>query len=581
MFRAPAGGGSPAAGCRMIVMVERSNRQVAETLYFMGQLLEVLGENPFKVRAYYKAAEIVERLAPPVSRLDEDQLREIPGIGSAIAKKIKEIVETGSFQELETVRAGIPEPLIELLSLEGIGPKTVNKLWKKLNVQSIPDLEREAKQHRIRAIKGFGEKKEESFLKAIALYRERSGRMTRAEADSVVRMVVPVLAPGTFAMAGSYRRGKSTIGDIDIVSKELPSVANPKIRTIAEEMIDEGAKKTSFRCLGKRVDVRFSRPEQFGSMLLYLTGSKPFNIRMREYAIFKGFKLNEYGLEDRAMGTLREFSTEEEIFSFLGMDYVVPELREDWGEVEAAQAHQLPVLVENEQILGDLHVHSNWSDGVLTLEDIALAGESMNYEYMVVSDHSATLGIAHGLDEEGLRKQMHEVEMINRASSCQLIQGTEVDIMADGTLGLPARVLADLDVVIASVHSAFSQERDVMTRRVLAAVENEHVDIIGHPTGRILGRRQPVDIDISRVIDKASETGTALECNASPFRLDLDDLYIREATRKNVKIAIGTDSHHSEEFGNIRYGVTTCRRGWATAHDVLNSMRQKELLEWI
>jgi len=562
-------------------MTERSNRQVAETLYFMGQLLEVLGDNPFKVRAYYKAAEVVERLATPVSRLDEEQLKEIPGIGSAIAKKMREIVKTGSFQELETVRAGIPEPLIELLSLEGIGPKTVNKLWKKLNVQSIADLEREAKQHRIRAIKGFGEKKEESFLKAIALYRERSGRMTRQEADSVVSRVVPVLAPGSFAMAGSYRRGKSTIGDIDIVSKEPPSVANPKIRTIADEMIDEGSRKTSFRCLGKRVDVRFSRPGQFGSMLLYLTGSKPFNIRMREHAIFKGFKLNEYGLEDRAEGSLKEFSTEEEIFSFLGMDYIVPELREDWGEVQAALEHRLPVLVENEQILGDLHVHSNWSDGVLSLEEIARAGESLEYKYMLVSDHSATLGIAHGLDEEGIRKQMHEIEVINRSSSCQLIQGTEVDIMADGSLGLPARILADLEMVIASIHSAFSQERDVMTRRMLAAVENEHVDIIGHPTGRILGRRQPADIDIPRVIDRAAETGTALECNASPFRLDLDDLYIREATRKKVKISIGTDSHHIEEFGNIRYGVTTSRRGWATSGDLLNTMQHKELMEWI
>ncbi|MBP1927642.1 DNA polymerase (family 10) [Methanolinea mesophila] len=562
-------------------MAERSNRQVGETLYFMGQLLEVLGENPFKVRAYYKSAEVVERLATPVSRLDEEQLREIPGIGSAIAKKIREIVETGTFHELETVRAGIPEPLIELLSLEGIGPKTVNKLWKKLNVQSIADLEREAKQHRIRAIKGFGEKKEESFLKAIALYRERSGRMTRAEADAVVGMVVPVLEPGTFAMAGSYRRGKSTIGDIDIVSKEPPSVANPKIRTVAEEMIDEGAKKTSFRCLGKRVDVRFSRPEQFGSMLLYLTGSKPFNIRMREYAIFKGFKLNEYGLEDRSSGHLSEFATEEEIFSFLGMDYIVPELREDWGEVEAALARRLPVLVEDREVRGDLHVHSTWSDGVMSLEEIARAGEARGYEYILISDHSATLGIAHGLDEEGLRKQMHEVEVTNRSSSCRLIQGTEVDIMADGTLGLPARVLADVDVVIASIHSAFSQERDVMTRRVLAAVENEHVDIIGHPTGRILGRRQPAEIDIPRVIERAAETGTALECNASPFRLDLDDLYIREATRKKVKIAIGTDAHHPEEFGNIRYGVITCRRGWATAADLLNTMSHKELMEWV
>lgn len=558
-----------------------SNRFIAERLNLMGQLLEIRGENVFKVRAFYRAADVIDRMGSPVAGLDEAALSLISGIGKAIAGKIREIVETGTFGELEDVRSGIPEPLIELLSLEGVGPKTVSTLWKKLNVQSIDDLEREARNHRIRVLKGFGEKKEEGFLKAISVYRERStGRMTRDEADRVVGRVASALRPGTYEVAGSYRRGKSSVGDIDMVVSEKASSANPDLRKVADETIDIGEKKTSIRVLGRRVDVRFSRPGQFGSMLLYLTGSKAFNIKLREIAIGKGYKLNEYGIEDRNYGGLREFSTEEEIFSFLGMDYVVPELREDWGEVERAVSHTLPELVAGEEIRGDLHVHSSWTDGKLSLPELAQAGERRGYEYLLCSDHSATLGISHGLDEKSLKLQAHEVELVNRVSSCQIIHGIEVDIMADGSLGLESRALADLDLVIASVHSGFSQDRDVMTRRMISAIENENVDIIGHPMGRIIGRRHPVAIDMDRVIERARDTGTALECNASPYRLDLDDLHIREACQQGVRIAIGTDSHDPSEFANIGYGVLICRRGWAGPRDVLNTLSRTELLGW-
>ena len=557
-----------------------TNQQVAAQLNLMGQLLEIKGENAFKIRAFYRASDTIARLAAPVTGMSPKDLSAIPGIGKNIAEKIQEIVEKGTFDELENVRAGLPASLIELLDLEGVGPKTVATLWKHLNIQSISDLEQAARGHRIRAIRGFGAKKEDAFLRSIAMYRSRSGRMTLLEADAVAARVQSVLTSGTFMFAGSYRRGKSSVGDIDVVSTEQQGHLNRVLKTIAEEVIDAGDRKTSLRVLGKRVDVRFSRPSQFGSMLLYLTGSKEFNIRLRERAIGRGWKLNEYGIEDRNTGEFREFATEEEIFSFLGLDYITPELREDWGEIERAGSHSLPELVEPGDVRGDLHVHSSWSDGKLTIPELAQAGRDLGYAYLVCSDHSATLGIAHGLDPERLKQQAHEIEVVNRSSECQILHGVEVDILADGTLGLPLRSLADLDLVIASVHSGFGQEQDMMTRRVLAAVDHEEVNCIGHPTGRIIGQREPYAIDMPRVIERAGETGTALECNASPYRLDLDDLFIREAMEKRVRIAIGTDAHDRTELDHMRYGITTCRRGWAGRAGILNILDAKGILEW-
>lgn len=560
--------------------MDSTNRRVAEKLHSMGELLELTGQNVFKVRAYYRAADVVERLPSAVTQYDERSLEQVGGIGVNIARKIVEIKETGSFRELEELKAAIPASLVELLELEGIGPRTAHTLWQKLGIESIEDLERAARGHRIRAVRGFGEKKEEKFLKSISSFRQRSDRMNRLEAEGVISRVTEILLPTTFEVAGSYRRGKSTIGDIDIVTTEPAALLNPRLRTVAEEIIDEGEKKTSLRCQNKRVDVRFTRPSRFGSMLLYLTGSKAFNIRMREIALNKGYKLNEYGIEDRSQGNLNTFATEEELFSFLGIEYIVPELREDWGEIEAATTHSLPNLVAIGDIRGDLHVHSNWSDGSLSLVELSGIGEKMGYEYIVCSDHSKTLGIARGLDEGALERQAHEIEVVNRDAPCRLVHGIEVDILADGSLGLPAQTLAELDIVIASVHSSFGQEKDIMTRRVLSAVDSDDVDIIGHPTGRIIGRRKPYEIDLSRVIERASDTGTALECNASPYRLDLDDVYIRESMKTGVKISIGTDSHGAEEFEHMRFGVSVMRRGWGTPKGVLNTYSLSDLLEW-
>lgn len=561
--------------------MEVSNREIASSLLLIGQLLEITGDNVFKIRAFNRAADAVERLNTPVAMMGEDYLKQVPGIGLAIAKKVRELVETGTCNELEELRAKVPPSLIELLNLEGIGPKTVAVLWKKMNIQSIEDLEKAATGRRIRSLKGFGEKKEKGFLRSIALYRQAGDRMNRSEAEAVISKLSPSLAQKTWVVAGSYRRGKSTIGDIDIVTTESPAVINPKLRQNVDEIIDEGERRTSVRVLGQRVDIRFTNERQFGSMLIYLTGSKEFNIRLREIAIEKGRKVNEYGVEERADGELHEFASEKDMFAFLGLQYIVPELRENLGEIELAQNFNLPELVGLKDIRGDLHVHSDWSDGYLTLEQLAMKGEALGYDYILCSDHSATLGITHGLDEKKLLQQSHEIEQVNRMGrTCTLLHGIEVDILSNGSLGLPNHALADLDLVVASIHSGLKEDRDSMTRRLIMAVENEHVDIIGHPTGRLLGKRPAFEIDLARVIDSARETGTSLECNASPWRLDLDDRDIRQSKEKGVYISIGTDTHHENEFSHIRFGITIAQRGWCSSSDILNSLTTRELLDW-
>ncbi|KUG20759.1 MAG: DNA polymerase/3'-5' exonuclease PolX [Methanomicrobiaceae archaeon] len=555
----------------------RTNEQIARTLEFMGQLLEIAGEDAYRVRAYYRAAQEIERQGQPLAGRTEEELVRIRGIGKTLAKNIIEIGRTGTFPELEALRAGIPDTVIELLALNGVGPKTIHTLQQRLNIQSIEDLEKAAGSHRIRALKGFGERKEENIIRAIQQYRQYTGRVSRPEAEAVIGRVVAAFSPGRWDVAGSYRRGKSTIGDIDIVTTDRFASVRPKLRSLAEEMIDEGERKTSLRVGEMRVDIRFTEPGQYGSMLLYLTGSRDFNIRLREVAMARGYRMNEYGLLDRSTGVLHTFAGEEEMFEFLGMSPIPPELREDRGEIELALRRQLPELVDLPQMRGDLHVHTVWSDGRLSLEEVARAGDAMGYEYILVTDHAGT---TRRCNAAALRKQRREIEEINADHSCQLLSGAEIDIRSDGSLSLPDRVLADLDLVVASVHSGFQQEQDVVTRKILSALDNEHVDIIGHPTGRLIGRRPPYDLDIARVIRRAAETGTALEINASPHRLDLDDIYIRQAKEHGVKLAIGSDSHRQNEFSNMHCGIMIARRGWCTAGDLINTFSLDELLEW-
>lgn len=560
--------------------MECTNSQLADIFRSISQLLEIRGEDPFRVRAFQRAAMVIEEFGESICSMEPDRLLAVPGIGSHIAAQVREICTSGESTLLQELQQSIPASVIALLELDLVGPKTVHRLWTELGISTIDELEAAARAHTISALKGFGTKKEEEFLTAIERHRRPAGRMTRVQAELVLAGVTAVLAEGTYTVAGSFRRGMSTIGDIDIVSTEAASTVNPRLVSIAEKVIDLGEQRTSIRYRGQRVDVRFCTPDQYGPMLVYLTGSKGFNIRLRDLALKKGWRLNEYGIQERSTGTLQTAATEEEIFSMLGMDPVPPELREDRGEVEAALEHRLPALVTAGDLRGDLHVHSRWSDGSMTIQELARAGERLGYQYIICSDHSASLGVAHGLSPAEIVKQQHEIEVVNRHSSCQVLTGTEVDILANGSLGLPDSTLKDLDLVIASVHSAFKQEEDPMTRRILNAIENEHVDIIGHLTGRILGRRDPYKVDLDRVIEAAAVHQTALEINASPFRLDLDDTAVRKARDRGVMVSLGTDSHARGELGNMSFGVPIARRGWCRPADLLNTRELASLLEW-
>ncbi len=524
-----------------------TNRDVAERLALMARLLGIAGEDRYRIAAYERAARQIDRLSLPVAGLDEEELTRIPGIGERIAGQIREIAATGTFEELKDLQATIPGSVVELLGVAGVGPGTLHVLYGELGIRTLDDLERAVKGHRLRALPGFGAKKEATIRKGIEQFRRRSDRMTRPQADAVLA----ALPDGQYTVAGSYRRGSSTVGRLTVVAlKDRP------------ETLEGG------------VDVRFTEPGRCGTALLCATGSAGFLERLGQVAARQDYRLTPEGLFETASGRLQEFATEEEVFSFLGMETVPPELREDRGEIELALRHALPDLIDLSDVQGDLHAHTGWSDGRQSLEDVAEAGERRGYEYVVITDHSSRVG------PEALAKQQAEIERINRHHGCQLLSGSEVDIRSDGTLGYENRVLADLDLVIASVHSGFSQDQDVLTRRILTAMENEHVDIIGHPTGRLLGRRPAYDVDLERVIAHAAVTGTALEINASPHRLDLEDIYIRQAKMKGVKLAIGTDAHRNGEFAHIRYGITLARRGWCAPDDVLNTRSLSALLEW-
>jgi Histidinol phosphatase and related hydrolases of the PHP family len=546
-----------------------TNRDVAERLAFMGRLLEIAGDDRYRTGAYERAARQVERLSFPVAKLTEEELTRIPGIGVRIAGQIHEIAATGSFGELDSLQATIPGSIVELLGVAGVGPKTLHTLWKRLGILTVEDLEQAVKGHRLRALPGFGAKKEEAIERGIRQFRQRSNRMARPQADAVLASVAALFPDGQYAVAGSYRRGSSSVGRIEIVA-----TGNRNALVNSLGAADASAEVVSLTLGGADLKIRFTEPGRCGTALLCATGSRGFLARLGEVALERGYRLEPEGLVETASGRLQTFGSEEEVFSFLGMAIVPPELREDRGEIELALRGTLPDLVDLRDVRGDLHAHTTWSDGHQSIEDVAEAGDARDYEYVVVTDHSSRV------TPDALKEQQTEIERVNRRHACQLLAGSEVDIKSDGTLGYPNKVLADLDLVIASVHSGFAQDQDLLTRRVLTAMENEHVDIIGHPTGRLLGRRPPYAIDLLRVIDHAAVTGTALEINASPHRLDLEDIYIWHAKKKGVKLAAGTDAHRNGEFANMRYGIMLARRGWCTPDDILNTLSLSGLLEW-
>jgi DNA polymerase (family 10) len=563
------------------------NQEIADLFQRIADILEIQGEGVFRVNAYRRASRIVEDLTADVADLVESgEVLKIKGIGKGTAEGIAEYLETGTMSRYEDVRKSIPKGLVELLSIPGLGPKTIGLLWRELDVRSLKGLKRALRGRKILDLPGIGPKKVENIEAGLRVYESRSGRLTLGTVLPVAAATVEELREATgiedIEVAGSIRRWRETIGDVDVLA--LSAKAAPVIEAFTKlprvtEVLAAGSTKASVRVAdGLQIDLRVVPPESYGAALNYFTGSKAHNVHLRGLAQDMGLKLSEYGLfkgERRVAGR-----TEEGLYKKLGMDYVVPELREDRGEVEAALAGELPDLVELADIRGDLHVHSDYSDGHASIEEMARAAKARGYRYILMSDHSHSLGIAHGLTVERLRKQWEEIAEVNkRVKGLTVLRGTEVDILSDGSIDFPDDVLEELDVVVASIHSGFQQSMDKITGRIISAIENPHVDIIGHPTGRLLGTRPAYEVDIEAVIAAAAEHGTALESNAHYERLDLNDVNCRRAAEMGVMIAISTDSHHPDQLWHMELGVRTARRGWLTKANVLNTKTTKGLLK--
>lgn len=566
------------------------NQQIVRIFNEVADLLEIKGENPFRVRAYRRAAQNIDGLPRDVSRMTEKELLEIPGIGQDLAGKIRDYVSTGTMAAYEELKKEMPEGLSALLSVPGLGPKTAQLLHSKLKIKDIDDLESLARQHRLSGLPGIKDKTEENILKGVEMVKRGKERLPLGRVLPIANEVISHLrgkAPlQELALAGSLRRWKDTIKDIDILATSgepekvmLAFVHLPMVR----EVIMRGPTKSSVLIdEGLQVDLRVVEKESFGAALAYFTGSKAHNIRLRELAVRAGLKLNEYGIfresDDKRLGGEKE----EDIYRLLGLPYIPPELREDAGEIEAALEGSLPKLIELGDIKGDLHVHTRRSDGSHTLEELIKAARDKGYEYIAITDHTKGLGVARGLNEEKLLEEINEIRAVNRKlRGFRLLTGAEVDIRSDFTLDLPDEVLKQLDFVIASIHSGFRQSREQITKRIISAVRNPYVSAIAHPTGRLIGERDAYEVDLEKVFSHAKESGKAIEINAYPLRLDINDAYAKRARELKVPIVINTDTHMLNQFDYMTYGVAIGRRGWLEKSDVINTLSAKNLLQWL
>jgi len=563
-----------------------TNKEVADIFYQLADMLEIKGDIRYKIIAYRKAADGIAHETRDLAEMRrQGRLRTIPGIGEKIEAKIGELLDTGKLRLHEELKQEIPDGVLSLLSVPDVGPKTAWLIYQKLGIHSIPDLEQAARAGKLRTLPGLAAKSEERILHGIEMLHRRSQRIPLGVALPVAQELVAGLAACPQARqviaVGSLRRRKATVGDLDIMA------ASPQPQAVVDcfvglplvgEVVSHGdTKATVILQDGVQADLMVLPAEHYGSLLQHFTGSKEHNVRLRELALSKGLSFSEYGYT-RQDGSAILCPAEEDVYRTIGLPWIPPELREDSGEFEAAKAGRLPRLVDLEDIKGDLHCHSNWSDGAASIEEMAQAAMARGYAYIAITDHSKSLGIAHGLDEERLRERQKEIAAVNaRLAPFRVLSGVEVDIKADATLDLPDAVLARLDVVVASVHSGFREDRERMTRRIIAAMRNPHVDIIGHPTGILLGEREAYDVDFEALLAVAQETGTILEVNAMPNRLDLDDVHVRRAVERGVKLAISTDSHRSDGLATIVLGLGMARRGWAEARDVVNTMPLDEL----
>lgn len=563
------------------------NQKIAKIFEEIADLLELKGENPFRIRAYRKAAMNIESLPEDVSTLlEEKRLEEIPGIGKDLAQKIEEILRTGTLEQLEKLRMEIPSSLIEILSIPGLGPKTAKIIYDNLKIKSIDELEKMAKEHKLQGLPGIRAKTEENIIRGIELLKAGKERRRLDQAISISRNFINYLKkiPGVerISEAGSVRRRKETIKDIDIlITSSSPDLVMEKFvsHPLVREVISKGETRSSVRTRDfMQVDLRVVEPESYGSALAYFTGSKEHNIKLRDMAKGMGLKLNEYGIFNERTGEKLGGKEEKDIYTILGLQYIPPELREDRGEIEASREGKIPELVELNEIKGDFHIHSRWSDGWNSIEEIVMYAINKGYEFIAITDHSKSLGVAKGLDEEKLMAQREEIEKLRKKyPQINILHGIEVDIKSDGTLDFSDDILSELDIVIAAIHSGFKQDRDTITRRLISAMENPYVHIIAHPSGRLIGERDPYDVDMEKIIEHAKETGTILEINAYPQRLDLRDIYCKRAKESGVMIAIGTDAHWLSQLEYMELGVWVARRGWLEKKDVLNTFSWEEI----
>ena len=565
------------------------NFELARLFYEMATLLEVRNESVFRVRAYQRAAQMLESLTEDIAAVAaRGGLQKLPGIGKDLAVRVEEFLHTGRIDQLEAMRRDVPPRFLTLLEIRGLGPRTAKLLWDRLGVDSVERLEELCRTKEILNVAGIREKTCENILKGIAIWRAGRTRTLLPAARAVAEQVASALrAHGgveRLEVAGSLRRMRETVKDVDIlVTSTEPARVIETLTSLPSvtEVIARGDTKVSVRHQdGLQVDLRVVEPSAFGAALQYFTGSKDHNVRVRELAKRRGLTISEYGVFEEKSGTRVAGETEDEVYAAVGLPWIPPELRENTGEIDAARNGGLPELITADRIRGDLHAHTDWSDGHITLEKLVTAAEDRGYEYIAVSDHSRSDTIAGGLSIDELRAQIQQIRQLQASHRIRILAASECAILADGTMDFPDEVLDELDVVLAAVHSRFKQTREEMTTRIVRALGHPKVHILAHPTGRRLGLRDPYDVDMEAVFAAARQHGKALEINASPERLDLADVHARRAAELGIPIAINTDTHYLNNFDNLALGVAVARRAWIGPSQVLNARPLAELVGW-
>ena len=575
------------------------NAALARTLEEVADLLEIQNANPFRIRAYRNAVRTIQTQATPLARLlaEGRPLTDLPGIGKEMASHIKEMVETGTLGYRDELLGEMPRSLIELMRLPSVGPKKAKKLWDELKICTVEDLEAAAKEGRIAGLPGFGEKSQQKILAGIQDHRQHTSRMLLADAEKVVEPLLEWLRESPdlerLEVAGSYRRRRETVGDIDLlaIAKNPAAVMKHFLGHAWIEKVDMAGDTRATVQLGSglQVDLRAVPPESYGAALVYFTGSKEHNVKLRRRAVERGLRISEYGVfkvdaDDAEAEGERIAGTEEaDVYAAVGLAWIPPEMREDQGEIEAAvgtaKKSGLPRLIRQEDLRGDLHMHSTWSDGKNSIEEMVEACAARGYEYMVISDHSKALAMTNGLDAYRLRLQWEEIEEVRaRHPEIHILRSMEVDILGDGSLDLEDEMLAGLDIVLVSLHSRFDLPEAQQTERVLRALEHPEVNVFCHPTARLINRRKPVEMDMDRVLSRAAELGVAVELNSNPHRLDLKDSHLRLAKELGCKVVISTDSHRTRELDLMRYGIEQARRAWLEPQNVLNTLPYKKLM---